>query len=548
MNKASSLVLRLHLVRNRYGAEFLNEKSDLLKSLKNKTIKGKGALKIYYETLLFLIAYPDNKAISEKASSSLKRLELYLQNHEGVAWSLFNSGITGTQLCAGFSFEMVKWLRQTHKNDIALYNIEAHDGQIRSVISVVMPKVESEILQDANAKWKEWLNKTGNKGEDLLDKLIRVFDQNDLRPEVRDQLWDALGINVTITLAKHTALPDSLTYPYYHRSLIKSKRNSKKTEEKPAKVKLNQEECEQLINCARMILIQHLREMDPITFTLPSLVSYYKLPRGLTVALFAMTTERRQPIDSYMSYVTFKNGLPVAYGGSWVLFDSARTALNVFSAYRGGESRYSFEEVMHLHKEVYHLNRFTIDPYQIGKDNDDGIQSGAFWVYHHIGFRPIKEKQKKVAEQEYLKIKATPGYKSPAKVLKQLSNSRMELVLKGHPVKFDAVDVSIAYANILRNQYNNNRKAGEKIALNKLVKFLGIKNYYEPNINFVLKNWAIILISNEAELYKNKELKNTLKKVFLLKAHGTEEDYIAELIGSLPLRKFVEKIIVTNGL
>jgi hypothetical protein len=261
-----------------------------------------------------------------------------------------------------------------------------------------------------------------------------------------------------------------------------------------------------------------------------------------------MKTERRQPIDSYMSYVTFKNGLPVAYGGSWILFDSSRTALNVFPAYRGGESRYSFEEVMNLHKKVYCLNRFTVDPYQIGKDNDDGIQSGSFWVYHHIGFRPIKEKQKKLAEEEYLKIKATPGYRTSPKVLKLLADSRMELILKPNAVRFDAVDVSIVYANILRKQFDNNRKTGEKIALNKLVKFLGIKDYYEPNINFVLKNWAIILISNEAELYKNKELKKILNKIFSLKAYGDEQDYISELIGVLPLRKFVEKIIAANSL
>jgi hypothetical protein len=548
MNKTGSLVLRLNKIRNRYGIEFLKEKSGLLESLSRQIIKGKVALKVYYETLLFLIAYPDNKTISEKASSSLKTLELYLQNNEGVAGSLYNSGITGTQVCAAFSFEMVKWLRHTHKNDITLDSIEADDGQIRSAISVIMPKVESEILQDANAEWKEWLNKTGNKRGGLLDKLLHVFDQTDLRPEVRDTLWDNLGIDVTIMLTKHTSLPASLTYPYYHRSLIKSKITAKEVKEKPIKVKLNLKEREQLVNCARMILIRHLREMDPITFTATSLVSYYKLSRGLTVAIFGMTIERRQPVDSYMSYVAFKNGLPFAYGGSWVLFDSARTALNVFPAYRGGESRHSFEEVMNLHKQVYRLKRFTLDPYQLGKDNDDGIQSGAFWVYHHIGFRPIKEKQKKLAEEEFLKIKSIHNYRSTPKVLKQLADSRMELILKPHPVQFDAGDISIAYANILRKQYNNNRKAGEEIAFNKLVKFLGVKNYYETNINFVLKNWAIILISNEPELYKNKELKNTLKKAFSLKAYGVEEDYIAELNGSLQLRKFVENIIAVNSL
>lgn len=547
MNQSASWVSRLHLIRNRYGAEFLKEKTDLLSILNSTIITGKGALKTYYETLLFLIAYPDNKAISIQSSACLNALQLYLQHHPGIAWSLFNTGVTGTQLCAGFSFEMIKWLRQKHRDDIYLENFEANDGQIRSIISAVMPKVESEILQDENAEWKEWLQKTGNKGEDLLDKFIRIFDQSSLRPEVKDELWLALGINVTITLSKHTALPPSLVYPYYHRSLVKTKADNAAGNEKATRIKLTDDEKEQIVDCARMILIRHLREIDPITFTSTALVDYYKLPRGITLALFGMIPERRHPIDCYMGYAAFKNGLPIAYAGSWVLFDSARIGLNVFPAYRGGESRYTFEEVMHAHQQVYRLKRFTVDPYQIGKSNDDGIHSGAFWLYHHMGYRPIKEKQKKLAEEEAAKIKSSPGYRTPASTLKILADSRMELVLKPQAVRFDAIDVSMAYANILKKQYNNNRKVGELLAFNKLVKMLGIKNSYEANLNYVLKNWAVLLMSNEAALRKNPEIKTALKKLFTLKAYGIEEDFMAELNRCQPLRKIVEGIIAENG-
>ena len=63
-----------------------------------------------------------------------------------------------------------------------------------------------------------------------------------------------------------------------------------------------------------------------------------------------------------------------AYAGSWILFDSGRIGLNIFPAYRGGESQYIFEQVLEMHMEVYHLNRFSVDPYQIGKENSEGIK------------------------------------------------------------------------------------------------------------------------------------------------------------------------------
>jgi hypothetical protein len=75
-----------------------------------------------------------------------------------------------------------------------------------------------------------------------------------------------------------------------------------------------------------------------------------------------MVPERRHPIDSYIGYIVFKNGLPVAYAGSWILFDSGRIGLNVFPSYRGGESQYIFEQVLKLHQKVYRLRRFSVDP------------------------------------------------------------------------------------------------------------------------------------------------------------------------------------------
>jgi len=34
------------------------------------------------------------------------------------------------------------------------------------------------------------------KDEDILDRFIAVFDEADIRPEIRDELWNAIAINV----------------------------------------------------------------------------------------------------------------------------------------------------------------------------------------------------------------------------------------------------------------------------------------------------------------------------------------------------------------
>ena len=543
MNKLNTHISKLFSIRNRYEKQFAAEKIQLLNTINIKTIKSKKELQSCYSALLFLMAYPDNKTIYNLANKLLSELQLHVQLNKKLQRGLYNTGITQTYICAAFSFEMVKWLRKTRREEIKLSSFEAADAQIQSILSVVMPKAESEILQDANAVWKGWFKHLKRKDEDLLDQLIAVFDSSDIRPEVKDELWNVIGMNVEINFTSHCCLPASLTKFYFHRSLIKKQIKKQTPVVKPAQIKLTENEAEQIIDCSRMILVRKLRELDPISFTATKLVSYYHLPRGISIVLMGMVAERRHPIDSYMGYLVFKNGLPVAYAGSWILFDSARIGLNVFADYRGGEARYIFDQVLQLHSKVYHLKRFTVDPYQIGKQNDDGIHSGAFWIYYHAGFRPLQKLQKELAATEYLKIKTNKNYRSPESTLKILADSRLELILKKSAVSFDATDLSRAYAGILTQKYHGNRKQAEKDGVKKVANMLQLKNYQEENLHFILKNWAILLLSKEKELYDNNPLKKTLKKLFVLKANNSEEAYITTLQQAAGLRKFIEALV-----
>ena len=543
MSKAGKLVSQLFSIRNRYGKTVSSQKVFLLKAISKEKLTGKKDVLVFHSVLLFLIAYPDNQAVYAQASILLQQLHAYIQSHTRLRDRLYNSGITNTQLCAAYSFEMVKWMRRFYKQNIRIQSFEASEAQIQAILSVVMPKVESEIMQDGNAEWRSWLKQTMRKEEDLLDRLIAVFDETDIRPEVKDELWNAIGINIEIDFTAPDGLPDSLFIPYYHRSLIKKQTDRALKGPTPPGAHLVKEEASQIIACSRMILVRHLREIDPITFTSPELISYYRLSRGYSIVLTGMVPDRRHPIDSYMGYTVFKNGLPVAYAASWVLFDSARIGLNIFPAYRGGESKYIFEQVLKVHRGVYRLKRFTTDPYQIGKDNSDGIHSGAFWIYYSAGFRPIREEQRKLSATEATKIRSIKAYRTPASVLKKLAESRLELILDKKATQFDVTDLSRAYAAILETRYNNKRKPSEELALKKLAAILKIKNYREVNLQYVLKNWSILLLNNEQDLRNNRGLKNALKKLVELKAAGSEEEYIDGLQRSAALKKMMKRVL-----
>jgi hypothetical protein len=64
---------------------------------------------------------------------------------------------------------------------------------------------------------------------------------------------------------------------------------------------------------------------------------------------------------------------------------------------------------------------FSIDPYQLGHENEEAIASGAFWFYRKLGFRPASEEVARLMAREEARIAADRGYRSPAATLRRLA-------------------------------------------------------------------------------------------------------------------------------
>src|SRR5450432_4115476 len=103
MNNPGTKIDQLFSIRNQYGRNFVNQKLKLLTAIGSQPVKNKKALVTWHGTLLFLIAYPDNLSVYQLASRLLQELYLYIKLQNKIRDGLYNSGISGTQLCAAFS-------------------------------------------------------------------------------------------------------------------------------------------------------------------------------------------------------------------------------------------------------------------------------------------------------------------------------------------------------------------------------------------------------------------------------------------------------------
>lgn len=78
---------------------------------------------------------------------------------------------------------------------------------------------------------------------------------------------------------------------------------------------------------------------------------------------------------------------------------------NVFETFRGGESALIFSCVSAIVRHIFGSDTFTVDPYQLGYANTEGLKSGAWWFYYKLGFRSYDACARRVLSAELAKIK-----------------------------------------------------------------------------------------------------------------------------------------------
>src|SRR5262249_14224978 len=135
--------------------------------------------------------------------------------------------------------------------------------------------------------------------------------------------------------------------------------------------------------------------------------------------------DRRLPLRAYHAGCTYKNGVPINYLESISMFDWAEVGFNTFYTYREGETAWIYAKVLHLLHQLTGVSCISVYPYQIGFNNEEAIQSGAFWFYRKLGFRPGKPELLTLAEREEKKIARDPTHRTSATTLRKIANGHI---------------------------------------------------------------------------------------------------------------------------
>jgi hypothetical protein len=153
--------------------------------------------------------------------------------------------------------------------------------------------------------------------------------------------------------------------------------------------------------------------------------------RGVELFVSGLPPERRLPLRAYHSVMIFKNGIPVGYFESLTLFERMESGFNLYYTFRDGETAWLYARVLNVMHHLTGATAFTLDPYQIGYENEEGIESGAFWFYRKLGFRPTRRELLSLTKKEEQKIATRKQYRTPAKTLRELAQGPMIFQLSG---------------------------------------------------------------------------------------------------------------------
>lgn len=466
----------------------------------------------YQEILLFLAAYPNNEKVLKAAEKEFHRIaKHFAQLKEESLDAYRDSFLPYTSTSLILSHEFLFWLSKLEECKLAFDGMDAEEDALNAVLKVTLPSLESEITS-IGCQNEELLEALGIKKHNQLQFLLEEFNGLSKLPKLKDLVWDQLKIWTKI---KGTQIGFSKFFNrlepkqiFYTDELLKRFDHQELFAKALPKAKdLTAKEKERIIKTIKKSMVHTMRETDPATYMDEDTLVFFELERGISIALYGIKAERQMPIQSYIGYTLFKNGYPSAYGGSWILGERAHFGINIYEPYRGGESGYVMCQLLRTYIQLFHLNYIEVDAYQFGRDNADGIKSGAFWFYYRYGFRPIDKSLALLADSESIKIKEKPKYRSSEKTLIKLAQYNMALIL-GNPNHGELSTLTEKIQSIIIKKFDGNRNLAKTSAIKHFMEISQEK--FNTQEKFALEEFAIIYFCFEKQLTNHIQLLTSL--------------------------------------
>ncbi|HEY1434689.1 MAG TPA: hypothetical protein VGG65_04890, partial [Thermoanaerobaculia bacterium] len=404
-----------------------------------------------HEAALFLHAYPHGPNVLRLAEAILATFEKRVARLAAAGEDLLEfdepevAGVAGTTIGSDFSFDLARWLARRHPGRVRLawgaVEESAVGDRMRATWPEFLPLLEEEALADANVPYLAWLRAAAGARTDDPDWLFRRYDRLPFPEADRAERFDSLGLPISWELgagrASRTKMRLPGPRPFFHDAPLLARRDvsldavfaGPKLEVR----RLSGREGERLCGMLRETTAARYREFHQFTHADPTSVVATRPGRGVELFLVGVLPERRLPLRAAYGGFMVKNGVPVGYSEGLAFFERLELGFNLYYSFREGESAWLFARMLQFHRDVLGVTSFSIDPYQIGFENREAIDSGAFWFYRKLGFRPTDPGVGRLLEREEGRLAVDPAYRSSPATLRRLVTHNLLYEVPGTP-------------------------------------------------------------------------------------------------------------------
>jgi hypothetical protein len=420
----------LERLKLRYGAGIAARRLRLLRRLDRTRLKSAAAVQRLHELLCFLRAYPDDAAVHAQVERMLARFaqRADLRAHRD---ELAATGIAGTTHWFPYFWPTARWavecwpaLLQFDRSDK-----EAADNLLKALPLLASP-LEAAALKETRLDGFAAIDRLRGRQTDAACVVHRVAALPAAEP-VREAIYDALNPSCHLLPGRSAAGPtpsrtlDRLPVtPAYRSAPFAPGRADLRAELERAPRAfgcLPPRAGARVLDLARRALAVRQRDLDAIAWGNERDVWWVDDFDGRAYALIGMQPARRAPVAAIYGTLYLQNGVPVGYGQSDHVGRACALSFNVFDTFRGGEASQVLARLMAALHAVFGAASFSVEPYQLGQDNDEGIASGAWWFWFKHGFVPREAAALKAVRAEQQRSARAPAHRSSEETLRQLA-------------------------------------------------------------------------------------------------------------------------------
>jgi hypothetical protein len=459
---------RLASLRGSYGLDTAATKLDCLRVLESATLRTSADVLHLHELLCFLAAYPDDEATFARVDRMLQvfstRTDL-----QRFRPAFVNSGIAGTDIVYPFFASTARWLAARWGERLT---VAWDEGESTSDLETRLPLLttwaERAVFDEPPLPMREWLDRLRGAETDAAF-LVRRSAEVTGTTLLGDQLYDEL--NLTLTLAPGSDGP-SRTTARAPRRQVATQAGPLRTARPDLQAAAREEvrhvsdvprrDAERLIDLARCAMVTRKRDLYSFAAADPRDVRMVDFGDGMEFVLYGVRPEQRLLFDAVYSFLMLRNGVPIGYALASALWRSSEIAFNMFDTFRGGEAGLVYGRVLAVMRSLFDADTFTIYPYQLGHENDEGLESGAWWFYYKMGFRPKNAAVAALARREAERVTSRRTYRTSLATLKQLVCANLFLFLDRE--RQDVIGllptdrIALAASDLLGSRFASNRE------------------------------------------------------------------------------------------